>query len=82
MMKQTAVNLHMLRIVEANRIERVLLIHKEFIESGQVRTADLAERFNVSSVTIQKDLRAIQRVIPIYYDNYHWILDDSTISLY
>lgn len=72
-------------LVESNRIERVCVITQMLINGNEVATSTVAEQAGVSQRTIQRDLAAISRVLPIYHDNGRWVYapdGEVSISLY
>jgi len=69
-------------ILESNRIERVCYLTQILLSGSEVATSDLAERAGVSQRTIQRDLAAISRVLPIYPDNGRWVYaPDGEVSI-
>ena len=73
----------MVALNESTRIERVILLHREFMARRELRTQDMAERFGVTSRTIQYDLSAMAHVLPIYYDNsrWVWVYEETAVSI-
>lgn len=71
----------MVLLQESTRIERIILIHKEFIEQRELTARDMADRFGVTRRTIQYDLSAMAHVLPIYYDNGRWFYEETAVSI-
>lgn len=70
-----------MQLYESTRIERVILLHREFITNRELRTQEMAERFGVSQRTIQRDFSAMAHVLPIYLDNGRWVYEETAVSI-
>lgn len=69
-------------LLESNRIERVCVITQMLLTGSEVATSAVAEQAGVSQRTIQRDLAAISRVLPIYPDNGRWVYaPDGVVSI-
>ena len=53
-----------------NIAERHKLILKKLEENGFVDVADLSREFDVSLVTIRKDLKVLEQFFPLFLQNY------------
>ena len=71
----------MMSLSESSRIERVILLHREFITQRELKTQEMAERFGVSQRTIQRDFSAMAHVLPIYVDSGKWVYEETAVSI-
>jgi predicted DNA-binding transcriptional regulator YafY len=71
-------------LLESTRAERVAVLTWRLLTAGELLTAEEAQRFGVSTRTIQRDLAEISRVLAVRPDYAgRWLApEEMRISLY
>jgi predicted DNA-binding transcriptional regulator YafY len=74
----------MTMLLESTRAERVAVLTWRLLTAGELLTAEEAQRFGVSTRTIQRDLAEISRVLAVRPDYAgRWLApEEMRISLY
>lgn len=57
---------------ESNRVERIATLTRLLVVKREVNTVEAAELMTVEPRLIQRDLREISRVLPIYCEDGYW----------
>ena len=58
---------------EVSRPERIVILTVRLLQGHKLRTCDMADELNTSRRTIQRDMMAISRQLPIFFDNGQWV---------
>ena len=64
-------------LLESTTKERIATLTRELIVNRELSAADMAKETGVTKRTIQRDLKEISRVLPIYPNNGLWLYLDE-----